>query len=159
MADEIWKSVDIDGERYSVKKFTAVQGLQLVRFILAKFAPIIPVLQGEGDMLSEEAAEQLMAALSTINDDEVESLVMRCLKNCYKILPAGPQAVVDATGHYGIEGIEYDILKTCKLCVEAMKWGCSGFFGEKGSAFVAQQMGQLSSQQSPQTSTPSSLPQ
>jgi len=159
MAAEIWKNIEIDGERYALRKFTAKEGLQLVRLILEKITPVIPMLSGEDDFMGEDGVYQLMKVFGSITDADVDSIVNKCLRNAFKVLPAGNQAVIDSTGHYGVEDIEYDMAKTIKLCWEVIQWGCSDFFGEKGSALIERAMAQLSSQQSPPTTTPSSLPQ
>lgn len=144
MADELFKTVDIDGESFVVKKFTAKDGLKMARLILSKAAPIIPYLDGsepeEGD---DKAVLALLNVLNTISDADVDDIVNKCLKVCYKPLPAGLQAVIDEAGNYGVDGIEYDMLKTIALCVQAIKWGASDFFGEKGSALIATGLSQI----------------
>lgn len=159
MATEIWKSVEIDGEQYSLRKFTATEGLQFVRLLLEKISPLIPTLSGDDELLSETGVYQLMKMFGSISDADVETIVKKCLKNAFKVLPAGNQAVMDSAGRYGVEDLEYDLLKTCKLCWEVIQWGCSDFFGEKGSALASMAMSRLTSRQNQQTMTPSSLPQ
>lgn len=146
MADsmELFKTVDLDGEQFIVKKFTAKQGLQVARFILSKATPIIPFLDGsEADENDDKSVMALLEVLNNISDSDVDSLVDKCLKCCYKSFPAGMQAVMDAAGNYGVDGVEYDMLKTVRLCIEAIKWGAADFFGEKGSALIAQGLQQI----------------
>ena len=143
MADELFKTVDIDGESFTIKKFTAKQGLQVARFIIAKAAPVIPYLDGsEHEDGEDKSVLALLEVLNSISDEEVDSLVDKCLKCCYKALPAGLQAVMDSAGNFGVDGVEYDMLKTVRLCIEAIKWGAADFFGEKGSALMAQGLAQ-----------------
>ena len=145
MADELYKIVDIDGEQYSIQKFTAIAGLQIAKMIISKLTPLLPYLDGSEEV-PPEAIAQLMTAIGQMTDEDVENLVKKCLKCCYKQFPAGLQPVIDKTGNWGVEGVEYDIVKTCRLCIEAIKWGTSDFFGEKGSTLIAEVVPSLSQQ-------------
>ena len=147
MADELYKSVEIDGENYSIKKFTAIQGLQIAKMVISKFSPLLPYLDGSDDV-PPEAILQMMQAIGTMSDEDVENLVKKCLKCCYKQFPAGPQPVIDKMGNYGVDNVEFDLVKTCRLCIEAIKWGVSDFFGEKGSTLIAEVVPALSPQNS-----------
>lgn len=143
MAEELYKAVEIDGERYSIKKFTAIAGLQIAKMILSKLTPMLPYLDGS-DEVPPEAMAEMMHNIGQMSDEDVENLVKKCLKCCYKVMPAGLQAVIDTTGHYGVEGVEYDLVLTCRLCIEAIKWGTSDFFGEKGSTLISEVVPALS---------------
>lgn len=146
MANEIYKTVEIDGEQFVITKFTAIEGMQIVRLALAKLSPIIPFLEGKPEQaMDDNFVMAFAAAIGALTDDEVDKLIKKCLKCCSKMMPAGKQPIVDATGHYGVEGIEYDLPKVMALCVEAIKWGCADFFGEKVSALIAPIMAQVSS--------------
>ena len=145
MAEDLYKSVTVDNEEYSVMKFSAIEGMKIVRLILAKLAPIIPFLEGNTEEIDDRFVTAFAEAIGGLTDNELETLIKRCLKVCYKHMPAGLQPVVDATGHFGVEGIEHDMLKTISLCIEAISWGASDFFGEKGSALMAGIMGRVSS--------------
>lgn len=133
MATNIYTNITIGEQEYSIKKFTAKTGLKIARFVLAKLAPIIPLLDS-----SESTEDKLYTTLSeileTLSDNDIDDLVDKCLRVCYVSLPAGPQPIIDETGHYGVEDVEYDLMLTLRLCFEAIKWGASDFFGEKGSA-------------------------
>ena len=150
MADELFKTIDINGESFVVKKFTAKQGLNVARFILAKAAPLIPYLsEEESAEADDKAILALMNMLDDISDKDLDELVDKCLKCCYKNLPAGMQAVMDSAGNYGVDGVEYDLLKTVRLCFEAIRWGASAFFGEEGSLLIAQAFSRLGFKLSP----------
>ena len=129
MATDVFKRIDVDGIEYSIKKFTAKDGLKVARLLLAKIAPLIPAIEGMGDDVFEAVAP----ALESLGDSELENLVDMCLRVCYRELPAGRQAVIDTTGHYGVPEVEYDIPLTLRLCFEAIRWGASDFFGGNGS--------------------------
>lgn len=145
MADELYKSIEIDGERYSVKKFTAIQGLQIAKLIISKMSALLPYIDGS-DEVPAEAIGHALTAIGRMSDEDVESLVKKCLRCCYKQFPAGPQAVIDKMGNYGVDGIEFDLVKTCRLCIEAIKWGTADFFGEKGATLIQEVVPSLSQQ-------------
>lgn len=148
MATEIYTNVVIDGKTYSIKRFDAKTGLKLARFLIAKAAPIIPLLDPAENAAAKKARsaaknesvtppddlyEIVGKVFDTLSDEDVDMLVDKCLRVCYLNLPGGPQAVIDEMGHYGVEDVEYDIPLTVRLCFEAIKWGASDFFGENSS--------------------------
>ena len=134
----LYKMVEIDGEMYRIEKFTARVGLKLARLMLAKIAPIIPLLGNEegedepNEVNDSKLYAAVAAALESLNDKDVDYLMNTCLRAVSKMLPAGPTAIIDANGFYGIPEVEYDLGLTVRLIVEAIKWGASDFFGEKG---------------------------
>lgn len=140
MADDIRTIVVVNGEEYQVTKFTAVTGLQIARLVLAKFAPIIPLVSGKGNMGTEDMLAIVGSAIESVSDDDIEVLVKKCLRVCKKKLKSGHVACIDENGNYGIEGLEHDLITTIMLVVEAIKWGAGDFFGEKASALLQQFM-------------------
>lgn len=130
MGFELYKSVDIDGERYVIQKFPAIVGLQIARLVITKATPLISVLEQEE--ITDEAVEKVLEVFGSISDEDISELVTKCLRFCYKVLPAGNQAIIDKAGNYGVDGIEYDLKKTVRLCYECIAWGASDFFAENG---------------------------
>ena len=145
MADELYKVVDIDGEQFSIQKFTAITGLQIAKMVISRFSILLPYIDNS-EGVPPEALLGMVDAIGRLTDEDVENLVKKCLKCCFKQYPAGPQPVIDKMGNYGVEGVEYDIVKTVRLCIEAIKWGTADFFGEKGLTLLREV--QPSSQQS-----------
>lgn len=141
MATNIFNRVTINDQEYVIRKFDAMTGLKLARLVIAKAAPIIPLLDS-GDGKKGKNAQEIASddriytvigeVLGTMTDADIDDLVKKCLSVCFVDLPAGMQPIIDETGHYGVEGVEYDMLLTIRLCYEAIKWGASDFFGEKG---------------------------
>ena len=131
MTRDVFKNIEIDGERYFIKKFDAMTGLQIARLLLAKAAPIVPLIEKVGSVEGEAAFAAIGGVLETLSDDDMKGLVQKCLRVCSRIMPAGPQQIMDDRGNYGGEDVEYDFLLVIKLCVEAIKWGASDFFGGK----------------------------
>ena len=144
MATNIWKNVTINDQEYVIRKFDAMTGLKLARLVIAKAAPIIPLLDIGDDQEGGKKTAQDIAnderiytvvgeVLSTMSDADIDDLVKKCLSVCYVDFPAGKQAIIDETGHYGVDDVEYDMGLTIRLCYEAIKWGAADFFGGKDS--------------------------
>ena len=145
MPTNIFTTVSIGEEKYSIKKFDAKTGLKIARMVIAKAAPLIPLLDksdGKTDESDNSVYEMVGTVLGSLSDADVDDLIDKCLRVCYLILPAGPAPVIDETGHYGVEGVEYDMALTIRLCIEAIKWGASDFFGAKNSP-LSQFLGQV----------------
>lgn len=146
----MFTTVTIGEAQYSIKKFDAKTGMKIARMLIAKAAPILPMLEKSGNQKEDDGAlfAALGSMLDTLSDADVDNLVDKCLRVCYLNLPAGPAAVIDETGQYGVEGVEYDMMLTLRLCIEAIKWGASDFFGEKSSG-LKQILAQIGSSQNP----------
>lgn len=137
MATEIYKKVIIKDEEYSIKKFDAKTGLKLARLVLSKAQPLV-ALMANADNETDGATgidtyRAAFSILQSLSDEDIDDLVDKCLRVCSKMLPGGPCKILDATGHYGVDGVEYDVGLTLMLCYEAIKWGASDFFGENSS--------------------------
>ena len=149
MDSNILKSVTIKDDVYVIKKFDAKTGLKIARLVVAKAAPILPFLKVDTEN-GENAKEQTEAILDrknsdqvyemvgrimeSLSDEDMDSLIDKCLRVCSKQLPAGLQPVIDTLGNYGIPDVEYDLPLTIKLVFEAISWGASDFFGGKALA-------------------------
>lgn len=148
MATNIYNKVTINDQEYVIKKFDAMTGLKLARLVIAKAIPIIPLLdigddkedgQKDGKKTAKDVANDeriytvVGEVLGTMSDADIDDLVKKCLSVCYVDLPAGMQPIIDETGHYGVEDVEYDMGLTIRLCYEAIKWGAADFFGGKDS--------------------------
>ena len=145
MATNIWKTVTINDQEYVIRKFDAMTGLKLARLVIAKAAPIIPLLdigddQKDGvkktaqEIANDERIYTVVGeVLGTMSDADIDDLVKKCLSACFVDLPAGKQPIIDETGHYGVDDVEYDMALTIRLCYEAIKWGAADFFGGKNS--------------------------
>lgn len=132
MATDIFTKVTVKDREFLIKKFDAKTGLKLARLIVAKAAPIIPLIDTDRSAAEMAEDERVFKAvgdiLGTLEDKDIDNLVDKCLRVCYEDLPAGKQPVIDETGHYGIDGVEYDLTLTLRLCFEAIKWGAADFF-------------------------------
>lgn len=155
MSTDLYTNITIGEDTYSIKKFPAKTGLKLARLVIAKAAPLIPLLDtpkakadGTPKAKAESAAqddhvyEAVGTILDSLSDEDIDDLVDKCLRVCYLNLPAGLAPVIDEFGNYGVENVEYDMSLTIRLCFEAIKWGASDFFGGKNST-LAQLMAQV----------------
>ena len=129
---DIFKTVEIKGDQYRIQKFTARDGLKLARLVLAKAAPIIPMLGNIESADDSGLYKAIGEVLENLDEKDMDLLMDKCLRVCSKILPAGPQPIIDENGFYGIPELEYDMGLTLRLIVEAIRWGAADFFGENG---------------------------
>lgn len=146
MSTNLYTNITIGEDTYSIKKFPAKTGLKLARLVIAKAAPLIPLLDTpkakvESAAQDDHVYEAVGTILDSLSDEDIDDLVDKCLRVCYLNLPAGPAPVIDEFGNYGVENVEYDMSLTIRLCFEAIKWGASDFFGGKNST-----LGQLMAQ-------------
>lgn len=129
MAEEIYLYAQVNGEEYRVEKFGPVAGLQLARLTLSRLAPAAKALEkDDGDVL-----DALCAAVSSLADGEVETLVKKCLRHCCKKMKLGWAACLDAEGRWGVHELEHDPATALALCALALRWGLGGFFSESVS--------------------------
>lgn len=111
MPTNVFTTVTIGEEQYSIKKFDAKTGLKIARMVIAKAAPLIPLLEksedktdttlmpnkpdkpGKDDKIAkvDDSAiyEVVGTILDTLSDSDVDDLVDKCLRVCYLNLPAG----------------------------------------------------------------------
>lgn len=152
MATNLYTDVQVGENTYTIKRFDAKTGLKMARLVIAKAAPLIPLLdkitggdqpESSGKKTKQNAPvvnaddDQIYSAvgvlMDNLTDKDLDEIIDKCLRVCYVRLPAGLQAVIDETGNYGVEGIEYDMGLTLRLCFEAIKWGASDFFAGNNS--------------------------
>lgn len=143
MANSVFTKVTIKNEEYIIQKFDAKTGLKLARLVMAKARPLIPLLAaqdqqdkkkgGKKDGAGSDVYGAIFAILGELKDEDIDALVDKCLRFCYIDLPAGRTPIIDETGNYAVDGVEYDPFLTVMLCYEAIKWGASDFFGENSS--------------------------
>lgn len=154
MPTNLYTDVQVGESTYTIKRFDAKTGLKMARLVIAKAAPLIPLLdkitggaeqpETSGKKKTKQNApvvnaddEQIYNAvgvlLDNLSDNDLDEIIDKCLRVCYVRLPAGLQPVIDETGNYGVEGIEYDMGLTLRLCFEAIKWGAADFFAGNAS--------------------------
>lgn len=126
-----FKTVEIDGSEYVIEKFDAMTGLKLARFLLSKLMPILPVVLRDGEEVNDLLLYEVLGeVLESVDEKELETVVSHCLRACSVNLPAGRQKIMDEFGHYGVDGVEYDMKLVVQLCVQALLFGAADFFSE-----------------------------
>lgn len=134
---EIYKKVELSGRSWIIKKFDSRSGLKMARLVMSKLQPLMPLLaaaEGKDSTLGKgQTYSAAFGILGELSDEDIDSLVDKCLRVCYEDLPAGMQPVMDERGNFGVEGVEYDMGLTLMLCYEAISWGAADFFDENSS--------------------------
>lgn len=154
----VTKNIEVDGRRFVVKKYTALDGLKVAKLILAKVIPMfqdfIPLLTkmtdtkkqpngvdvpANGDKAEPEkvsvsevvgniSLDTIGVALEKISSEDFDYIVTKSLQNISEVLPAGAAPVMYSNGTFGVEGIEYDPILVLRLTCEAVMWSCGDFF-------------------------------
>ena len=157
MSTDSIKTVTIDDRVFVIRKFDAKTGLKMARFIIAKMAPLIPMLD-KIDEIEKTDTEGIYDLVSTVignlDDKDIDYLVDRSLSVISENLPAGQARVLDDMGHYGVAGVEDDPILTLVLCYHAIAWGASAFFGGKNSNLIKKLLNKAGELQNQQTTTP-----
>lgn len=151
MLREMTQAVEIDGEKYQVRKMDVISATYLLKFLTQKLLPVFT--EAQKLFLPEEAPASakksrkkqddngadvfvalLPKLLDAISEEDLHHIIVKCLNYCDKSLPAGWQKVMTGES-YGIKDIEYDLTTCLLLCYHCIVFNCGGFFGEGGSLF------------------------
>lgn len=153
----VTKNIEVEGRKFVVKKYSAMDGLKVAKLILAKVIPIfqdfIPLLTkmtdsrkqplalnkdgtdapANGNISASELVDNISLntiglALEKISEEDFDYIVTKSLQNISEVLPAGEAPVMYSNGTYGVEGIEYDPILVLRLTCEAVMWSCGDFF-------------------------------
>lgn len=166
--------VTVGETTYRIRKMNAFAGASLVKFMMSKGIPLIAAMQGlfgnpddaaavePGKEPSDEdatlvALQVIPPLLDAITDEELKSLMTRCLNYCDKQLEAGWQPVMDGE-NFGIDEFEGDVFLCLVLCFHVISYNLKGFFDGSGLR-LSQLMSGITSRLKPQTLTNTSLPQ
>ena len=148
MSANLFKSVKIKDREFSIKKFDAKTGAKLGRLVLVKAAPAMNTLgdidNGKGKKSKAQIEKEnrefyniLTDVLKELSDDDMDMVIDYCMRVCYEKFPdKDPVPVMDKDGTFLIEDVEYNLALTLRLCIEAIIWGASDFFGEDGLSLI-----------------------
>ncbi len=143
MARPITKSIEVEGRKFSVKKYTAMDGLKIAKLFAAKILPVFQnfmplvadaqkgsvnanhILTHLGDYLSMETIAETLDKASPADFDYI---MQKSLQNVFEILPAGDAQVLNSDGTYGVLDMEHDTVLVLRLVCEAVMWGAGDFF-------------------------------
>ena len=117
-----YKSFDINGEEYRVKRFDAFTGMSVAKTVwkhtLGKELP--------KDITLENMF--MVMAMQFMTNAELETVGKQAVKVCEKHLKAGWTAIVDKSGNYKIPELETDSAAIIVIMREAVLFGTSDFF-------------------------------
>lgn len=143
------KIVEIEGRRFTIRKFDVFTGVKVSKLLAAKILPVfqsfLPVcadiakskkqmdaqtiggliLDGLDEALS---LEEIAHTLDLVTGDDLDFLIRSALTHCYAMAPAGLAPVMYPNGTYGVEDVQYDMLLGMRLVYEAVYWSASDFF-------------------------------
>ena len=154
MARVITKNIDVEGRKFVVRKYTAIDGLKVVKTLTAKILPVFQsfmplvneaqkgsvnadhILSNLGSYLSMDTISQ---TLDKVAPGDLDFIMQKSLMCVFEVLPAGDMAiggvngtpVLNADGTYGVVDVEYDPLLVLRLVCEAVLWGIGDFFDGK----------------------------
>ncbi|MFV0240192.1 MAG: phage tail assembly chaperone [Lacrimispora sphenoides] len=146
----ITKSIEVEGRKFLVTKYTAMDGLKIAKLLIAKLLPtfqdFLPALKQlktdaentdtaktevervVSDLVDNLSLETIANALDKVSEADFDYIVKKSLQCVSEQLKAGNAPVIDRNGNYGVLDIEYDPLLVMRLTCEAVMWGCSSFF-------------------------------
>jgi hypothetical protein len=163
MQRDVTKTIEVEGRKFTVTKYTAMDGLKIAKLLLAKAIPafqsFLPLIKQNGkadadgvmdSLLENLSLDTIADALDKVLESDFDYIVNKSLRSVEEQLKAGNTAVMNADGSYGVLDIEYDPLLVLRLTCEAVMWGCSGFFDGKRLTSVMKPLFTFS-QPNPQT--------
>lgn len=149
MERELEKIVELNGEKYRVRKMDVISGTYLLKFLMQKLMPIFSQMDelfGEKKPAKKRGAKDaqdtgeaaflsmIPKLLDEITEEDLHRLIVKCLNYADKSLPAGWQPVM-VREEYGIQGIEYEMDTCLMLCYHCIAFNCGGFFAVGSSIF------------------------
>lgn len=132
-SNENYKDIEVNGRKFRLNKLNARTGT----YMLLKMTKILPPILENLDFDKLDSDDfnfkdlNLTKILSPIFDmDEKEFAYIQdnCLKTVEELLPAGPQAVLDNYGQWGVSNIEFDMVLVMNLTVQSLWFNLQGFF-------------------------------
>jgi hypothetical protein len=119
MEREMFKPIPINGRKFVVGRFEALQGNALI----SKAIRILPSL-GYGEVLG------LPNGGSPVDDDIFIDFQKKCLKYCYEDLQGGRMQVINSEGKFGVIGLENDGGTIFILVLAVIAFNAEDFFDE-----------------------------
>jgi len=149
------KLITLGKRQFLIKKMTAKQGSWIAMQLFTKLIPIGVAAFGDikkaNTMIEPDDIKKLnfkMPDLSAIQkiftEEEFSRLQDTCLSCCYEVLKGGNIPVIGTNGAWGVEGLEYDIIKVMALTINALTFSVAGFFEENALQELMQSLSGLS---------------
>lgn len=119
----IFKTVEIEGQAYRIKKMTAMMGSYYAVMLMSMLLPA-----GIAIGLRQAGAEVPETASKPMSRETFQQLQLDCLRLCEVDLPIGPTPVIHENGSWALPELEYDMMTTSALTVQALLWTFADFF-------------------------------
>jgi hypothetical protein len=138
---ESYKSVDINGRKFRIKKFSAKDGSYIVLKVSALLAPMFEgvkwdKLAGAKKTEDVDASQiniaQMFGKLTELKESDFVYLQDKCLRVCEEELKAGYTPVLAENGTFAVNGLDEDVITVMALTVHALVFNLSGFFTGTG---------------------------
>ena len=116
---DITLTVDQSAVSFRLTKPDAFSGVEILRLFLK---------------LQDQRPEERITVLdlfSSLQKDELKSVMTSCLNYTEVLLPAGLHPVMTGS-EWGYPELEHDAMTCMKLTLEEIAWSLEGFFGEGG---------------------------
>lgn len=132
---DIEKVFDLGEEKYRARKFSALDGSVVLKFVAEKCIPVFTALQSVEDNGDDQFISLLSKTLVSISNEEIQRLMIDCLNHCDKSLKGGYCPIMRGND-FAIKDLEYDTITCIKLCAQVLIFNFSDFFGEGGLNFL-----------------------
>ena len=138
---ELYKSVEINGRKFRIKKFSARDGSFIVLKVSALLAPMFEGMKWdklsnakkpEDVDTSQINIAQMFGKLTELKESDFSYLQGKCLRVCEEELKAGYTPVLADNGMFAVNGLDDDVLTVMALTVHALVFNLSGFFTGTG---------------------------
>jgi hypothetical protein len=135
------KTVEVNGRKFRIRKFSARDGSYIVLKVSALLAPLfegvnwkkISTLKNPEEVdLSQINITQAIGKLSGLKEEDFAYLQDKCLRVCDEQLPSGYVSVLAENGTFGVLGMDEDLLTVMALTAHALVYNLSGFFSGTG---------------------------
>lgn len=137
---ELYKDMEIDGDKYRIKKMDARTSSYLLFKLTKIITPLLKKINKDKIELEDINLTELVGTLFTeFSKEEFEYIQDNCLKVCFAFLPAGEQAIYDGK-NWGIQDIQYNTPLILQLTGQALWFNLKGFFPEGALNSLSQKL-------------------
>lgn len=128
---ETLKNVEIDGRKFTVKKFDAMTGSYIAYKLMAELLPA---------GMSAKLGVPSTSDKKMMSKEDFFDLQKDCLRVCEEPLPVGSTPVLDTEGNFQVIGLEQDAKTVLALTFYALTFNLSSFFDASLSNSLAEAM-------------------
>lgn len=132
-----YKYIEANGRKFRLNKMSALVG-NFMLFKMTKFLPAIlenldfDKVKLDGDFNLENLKDlnltKMFEPIFNMTEKEFRYIQENCLKTVEEILPAGPQAVLNDNGQWGVLNVEFDMALVMNLTIQSLVFNLKGFF-------------------------------